>query len=175
MLCVQVADLDALQQNISFSPKISPEQSGEAWISCAPHQQWDHHVLLAGQRSTGTPWGHLEKYSRHQWWQPLWPRDTHRMSCGGHTPLALLCQHKSHWDLLSSVFYWNRSLNLERQLSSRKHTVQACHTDLDDLKMFLNLHVLPSFMVSTAPALQKIPTLQGWELDQFARSSRTWD
>lgn len=27
---------DASHQNISFSPKISPELSGEAWISCAP-------------------------------------------------------------------------------------------------------------------------------------------
>lgn len=51
--------------------------------------------------------------------------------------------------------------------------VQACHSDLDYLKMSLNLHVLPNFMVSTALALWKIPTPQGWELDQFAESSQT--
>lgn len=51
--------------------------------------------------------------------------------------------------------------------------VQACHNDLDYLKMFLNLCVLPNFMVSTVPALQKIQTSQGWEQDQFAESSQT--
>lgn len=53
--------------------------------------------------------------------------------------------------------------------------VQACHNDLDYLKMSLNLHVLPSFMVSTVPALRKIQTSQGWEQDQFAESSQARD
>lgn len=151
MLCVQVADLDASEQDISFLPRISPEQPGEAWTSRAPCQQWDHHVLLSGQRSTGTAQGHLQKSSRHQWGQTLWPRDTHRVCCAGHTPLALLCHHKGHWDLLFSVSYWNRSLNLEGQLGSRKHMGQACHSDLDHLKMSPNLHVLPSFLSCQLP------------------------
>lgn len=53
--------------------------------------------------------------------------------------------------------------------------VQACHNDLDYLKMSLNLHVLPNFMVSTVPALRKIQTSQGWEQDQSAESSQTRD
>lgn len=105
---------------------------------------------LSGQRSTGAGQGHLQKSSRHQWGQE-WPGDTHRVCCAGHTPLALLCHHKSHWDLLFSVSYWNRSLNLEGQLGSRKHTVQACHSDLDHLKMSPNLHVLPSFLSCQLP------------------------
>lgn len=44
-------------------------QFGEAWISCAPCQQWDIHVLLAGQRSMGMSQGYLDKDSRHQCWQ----------------------------------------------------------------------------------------------------------
>lgn len=80
----------ASQQNISFAAKISPEQAGESWTSCAPRQQWDDHVFSAGQRSTGTSQGHREKDNRHQCWQPLtkwheWPRDTQDVLRWPHT------------------------------------------------------------------------------------------
>lgn len=65
-------------------------------------------------------------------------------------PLAVLCQAKRN--LTSSASY-RLALNLEKQLTSSKHMVQARHSDLDYLKMSLNLHVLPNFMVSTVPAL----------------------
>lgn len=71
-------------------------QFGEVWISCAPHQQWDIHVLLAGQRSMGMPQGHLEKDSRYQCWEHcdqetlldvLWWPHTSGLTLPGQKPL----------------------------------------------------------------------------------------